>query len=844
MSEQRKIYNIEFKGVDEQIDELGRLVREQGELKKEIKDTGKVDKETSDEKARQLVRTKEELRKNQRQQRELRKEIDLQAKATDRSGRSLNAMRGQLTKMKRDIADLEPGTDAFFEQARAINELNDEVKQAEFQMGNFTRNVGNYQEAADTANMSLNEMRKEIRQLRDMPVSGRSEKEVRQLNQRIGELNDAMVKLRQHQEMQGMDTMEAFSGSLRGVTSVAQTLAGTMNLIGVESEVFDRLQRNILSLMAVTQGLASIEQIWHRGNIQRTGQILASTAATAKNTAARVANRVAVQAQARAEAAKITITQGGTVAARGAAVAQLAWNRALMAFPLAGIIAVITAAIAGIVALTRAIRRNRDATFDLNEEMERKSDLMDEIDKKERRALRLARLRGETEEQIARREMQYNQQRIDNVKQSIDAIRAEIAAEIARLKARETSFAAGLAAMDMESERMNELKEAAAELYKTLYDLELTQIEMEQQQTERVREREQTEAEAAEEARKREWEREDQRRTHLERMAELERESREWFEEMRQRDLERERKVLEQVVNAHREARKTIVEIHKGMHDEETETEEIPLWLRRAEDDARYLQEVFEDSYEGRRQALDKMLQDGEIGEKRHHDYVMQLEQERRLQTIEGYQSVVNAARQGFGENAKAQRALSVFEQGIALSNTIQQLALGQARAAAAAPPPANIPLIATFLAQTAGIINTIRTLRTPEPPAFAPVQFEKGGRAWGFKIGGKPHTRGGTKFVGEDGTRFEEEKDEALVVVNKHDTPLLSQLSDINAVHGRRFAEGGLARHSTAGLGTSVTVQDVMDMIESTPVVLYESDVTAMSQRVRKIKVSGDLKR
>ena len=842
MSEQRKIYNIEFKGVDEQIDELSRLVREQGELKKEIKDTGKVDKETSDEKARQLVRTKEELRKNQRQQRELRKEIDLQAKATDRSGRSLNAMRGQLSKMKRDIADLEPGTDAFFEQARAINELNDEVKQAEFQMGNFTRNVGNYQEAADTANMSLNEMRKEIRQLRDMPVSGRSEKEVRQLNQRIGELNDAMVKLRQHQEMQGMDTMEAFSGSLRGVTSVAQTLAGTMNLIGVESEVFDRLQRNILSLMAVTQGLASIEQIWHRGNIQRTGQILASTAATAKNTAARVANRVAVQAQARAEAAKITITQGGTVAARGAAVAQLAWNRALMAFPLAGIIAVITAAIAGIVALTRAIRRNRDATLDLNEEMERKSALMDEIDEKERRALRLARLRGETEEQVARREMQYNQQRIDNVKQSIDAIKAEIAAEIARMKVRMQATQLSREFLEAESERMDELKEAAAELYRLLYDLELTQMEMEQQQTERVREREQTEAEAAEEARKREWEREAQRRAHLERMAELERESREWFEEMRQRDLEREREALEQVENAHREARKTIVEIHEGMHDEETE--EIPLWLRRAEDDAKYLREVFEDSYEGRKEALNRMLEEGEIGEKRYHDYVMQLERERFLQTIEGYQSVVNAARQGFGENAKAQRALSVFEQGIALSNTIQQLALGQARAAAAAPPPANIPLIATFLAQTAGIINTIRTLRTPEPPAFAPVQFEKGGRAWGFKIGGKPHTRGGTKFVGEDGTRFEAEKDEALVVVNKHDTPLLSTLSNINSIHGRKFAEGGMARHSTAGLGTSVTVQDVMDMIESTPVVLYESDVTSMSQRVRKIKVSGDLKR
>lgn len=67
---------------------------------------------------------------------------------------------------------------------------------------------------------------------------------------------------------------------------------------------------------------------------------------------------------------------------------------------------------------------------------------------------------------------------------------------------------------------------------------------------------------------------------------------------------------------------------------------------------------------------------------------------------------------------------------------------------------------------------------------------------ARGIIIGGEPHSRGGTSFVGSDGTRFVAERDELLAVVNKRSTRMLRSLSDINVAGGGRkfFDRGGIA--------------------------------------------------
>lgn len=97
-----------------------------------------------------------------------------------------------------------------------------------------------------------------------------------------------------------------------------------------------------------------------------------------------------------------------------------------------------------------------------------------------------------------------------------------------------------------------------------------------------------------------------------------------------------------------------------------------------------------------------------------------------------------------------------------------------------------------------------------------AKIKSEDSKFAKGGIIGGLPHSQGGTKFVGSDGSRFEAEKDEAMVIVNKHDTPLLSKLSSINSIHGKPFFKDGGAFFADGGFAARSSSQPVIDSINT----------------------------
>lgn len=110
--------------------------------------------------------------------------------------------------------------------------------------------------------------------------------------------------------------------------------------------------------------------------------------------------------------------------------------------------------------------------------------------------------------------------------------------------------------------------------------------------------------------------------------------------------------------------------------------------------------------------------------------------------------------------------------------------------AAATAESLAQPDSVATFgvtgIARAAVLTGLIRA-------AFAVVKgqitkdsgakFAKGGMPGekGFVIGGKPHSQGGTKFIGSDGSRFEAERDEAMIILNKRATDKMRYYSSLN---------------------------------------------------------------
>lgn len=131
--------------------------------------------------------------------------------------------------------------------------------------------------------------------------------------------------------------------------------------------------------------------------------------------------------------------------------------------------------------------------------------------------------------------------------------------------------------------------------------------------------------------------------------------------------------------------------------------------------------------------------------------------------------------------------------------------------------------------------------------------KLEKGGiipkAARGIILGGEPHSRGGTKFVGSDGTRFEAEKDELLAVVNKRSTGMLRGLSNLNVKGGgidffqkggvKHLADGGFADRSISqSVFNDVMNQNRMkDIIVSmpSPVVIVQ-DINESQDNLAKV--------
>lgn len=69
-----------------------------------------------------------------------------------------------------------------------------------------------------------------------------------------------------------------------------------------------------------------------------------------------------------------------------------------------------------------------------------------------------------------------------------------------------------------------------------------------------------------------------------------------------------------------------------------------------------------------------------------------------------------------------------------------------------------------------------------------------------GAILGGQPHSRGGTRFYGTDGSQFEAEQNELMVVINKRSTRMLQNLSEVNVMGGGVpfFRDGGIATPKT----------------------------------------------
>lgn len=183
---------------------------------------------------------------------------------------------------------------------------------------------------------------------------------------------------------------------------------------------------------------------------------------------------------------------------------------------------------------------------------------------------------------------------------------------------------------------------------------------------------------------------------------------------------------------------------------------------------------------------------------------------------------------------ADVKRAQAKEEKRKALIDAAISTALGVTKALGSAPPPLNFVLAG--LTGAAGALQIATISRQQEPEFSSDKIFAKGGI-----IGGRSHSMGGTKFYGDDGSKFEAEKGEAMFVLNKNATDQITALSLINENHGGRSFKSRSSYLQEGGEVESFNIERQIDeAIQRTPIFVRSGDIETGLTDFNNVKEAG----
>lgn len=172
------------------------------------------------------------------------------------------------------------------------------------------------------------------------------------LIQRGGVLKDTMIDVGNAIKFQASDTakLDAVVGGIQALTAAAQVAAGAMGLLGMSQEDAAKVQKDLMAIMSVVNGLQVIQNSLQKESALMMGLNAARTAALNTVTAVKVA-----------------MAKADTTATKAAAAAQVLWNTAVKANPIGAAIAVVAAATAAIYAYTRGVNDAAESHKHLND---------------------------------------------------------------------------------------------------------------------------------------------------------------------------------------------------------------------------------------------------------------------------------------------------------------------------------------------------------------------------------------------------------------------------------------------------------------------------------------------
>ncbi len=520
-------------------EELVRIKTETQEQMKITKELVKSDiaKTEAGKKARlEVMKAKEEQRlANQEAQNAAR--INMYAEG------SYNQLAAQYAQVKKELNEMSHeqrfNTDQGRQMESQAKALYNQMNRMQMATGVSAMQVGSYTEAIQKSNMSMKEMQDELKLLKEMSFEGMSTAEIRDVEQAIGELTDRMQKYKYEVEAYGMDTFEMISGSARGAAASIQLVAGSFNLLGIESKHLQTVQQNIYSMMAVTTALQQLEQVYHKGHIRilatkvrGIGVWVKETIAKKYNAAQTWLNIRAQKAQAKTTVATTATTGASAVATTTAATATGLWTMAVRAFsraiygiPVFGwLLAIIGAIIAAVTLLIRhwervvglfrsvgqwlgivsketnnyekELRKAEEAQRRLNLEMEASTRAIERLTRAEQRRIELLRAAGAATGQIAKAEKELMEAQLKNARHRTDIARQQMLQQ-SRILYLMREMGKSEEDIAEQREKLQDAREAYYELRDSVEDIEHSLQVHHTNEQRRIRERMESEAQAA-----------------------------------------------------------------------------------------------------------------------------------------------------------------------------------------------------------------------------------------------------------------------------------------------------------------------------------------------------------
>lgn len=299
-----------------------------------------------DESYQKVLAQKDVLKEIVQDQKTIAAQERLQA---DTYSNTMQGMKAKLADLKTSIASTDLGdSDKLKSMTTEANELTNKLKEMEEAYGQFGRNVGNYQSAAegfkgleftvggvtqqfDNAKQALKTLQGELRNLQVKKDQGMilSPEEVK----RFQELPSVVAKLKSSIQDAGkpmdnlMDTMQSF-------VAIAQVSKGASAFFGIDSDKIEESIQKLVALQNVMQGMQALQkqiqsQEFLGGWLSKGNEAIDNLVAklTSANTAQQAlttttnAGATASKAMATAEGAQAVATKATTVATKGLSLA-------------------------------------------------------------------------------------------------------------------------------------------------------------------------------------------------------------------------------------------------------------------------------------------------------------------------------------------------------------------------------------------------------------------------------------------------------------------------------------------------------------------------------------------